>query len=758
MSELVPIPLPLLLRRAFLEYEREGKIFDLPKAKFFRGLPSLDTSVHFHGHRASTPLGPAAGPHDQLVQNIVLSWLAGSRIIELKTVQILDELKIPRPCIDMANVGYNVEWSQELKLEQSLREYVGAAMLIEILKASKLLGEDFASGYADTIYDMSVGYSLDGIRSPRVRDWIESMKDSTRIVDELRAGLTGPWAGYRDLPFPTRISDTITLSTFHGCPADEIEGIVSFLLTEMDVHVCVKLNPTLLGKAEVEHLLHDALGYQDIQVTQEAFDKDLQFPEALDMIPRLDRLARSRGKRLAVKFSNTLVVKNHRTFFTDEVMYMSGPPLHVITLNLVKKFREHMGASIPISFSAGLDAQNMANAVAMNFVPVTTCTDLLRPGGYARLIRYMEKLGEKMNAVGATRIPDFVVRYAGQGEAAIEHVAHELCDSLRAQVSSTEPKVLSIAPLWLETEVPAVLKVWLRSSTTSLSSVCGQIAKTFEEELASTLSAAVTGAVRDGIAGLEQALVDAAGLLNTPRLVEEATANPRYTWERNKSVPRKIGSKLWLYDCINCDKCVPVCPNDANFVYETSAAEIAYDNFELTPEGTARRVPGGIFKVAKAHQLANYADACNDCGNCDVFCPEDGGPYIEKPRFFGSLETYRKYAGRNGFYLDFEDGLTTIYGTIAGAAYTLRLNSLEDRAWFDDGKGEVEIRPSNGDMVSWKPKPGITPITRTLNMLPYVQLKSLIESIGDTRHVHYANVPGLEKEPIGGHEESALQR
>ena len=135
MAELVPLSLPLLLRRAFLEYQREGKIFDLPKSKFFRGIPGIDFSVDFHGHRASTPLGPAAGPHGQLAQNIVLSWLGGSRIIELKTVQILDELKIPRPCIDIANVGYNVEWSQELKLEQSLREYVGAAMFLEILKA-----------------------------------------------------------------------------------------------------------------------------------------------------------------------------------------------------------------------------------------------------------------------------------------------------------------------------------------------------------------------------------------------------------------------------------------------------------------------------------------------------------------------------------------------------------------------------------------------------------------------------------------------
>src|ERR1700733_12483984 len=185
MAELVPIPLPLLLRRAFLEYIQEGKIFDLAASKFFRGLPGLDTSVISNGHRASTPLGPAAGPHDQLAQNIILCWLGGARIIELKTVQVLDELKIPRPCIDSANVGYNVEWSQELKLEQSLREYVGAAMFLEILKSSHLLGEDLPGNWGDTIFDMSVGYNLEGIRSPRVSGWIQSMKNAASIIDEL---------------------------------------------------------------------------------------------------------------------------------------------------------------------------------------------------------------------------------------------------------------------------------------------------------------------------------------------------------------------------------------------------------------------------------------------------------------------------------------------------------------------------------------------------------------------------------------------
>jgi putative selenate reductase len=752
MAELVPVPLPLLLRRAFLEYEREGKIFDLPKSKFFRGLQDLDTSVRFQGHLASTPVGPAAGPHDQLVQNVVLSWLAGSRIIELKTVQILDELKIPRPCIDMANVGYNVEWSQELKLEQSLREYVGAAMFIEILKASKLLGEDFCSGATDTIYDMSVGYNLEGIRSARVRAWIEAMKDASAIIDELRSGLDGCWARNRDLPFPTRISDTITLSTFHGCPAEEIQGIVSFLLTEMDVHVCIKLNPTLLGQEMVEHLLHDVMGYNDIQVTSDAFAKDLQFGQAMEIIPRLERLARSRGKRLAVKCSNTLVVKNHRAFFSDDVMYMSGPPLHVITMNLVKKLRERLGTQIPISFSAGVDAHNFANMVAMNFVPITTCTDLLRPGGYSRLIRYLDNLAAKMQALGVRRIPDFIVRYAGKAEATIEQVIRGLLEGLAAVTPEATTAPIR-AKEFLGNTASTRLKHWLATPEISLASVCEALARDFESGVAADLPPGAAGALRARLARLEQELTETAGLLNTPGLVAQATSDAPYRWERNKAVPRKIGSHLWLYDCINCDKCVPVCPNDANFVYETEPAEIPYSNYLLTRDCPATPTPGGVFKVAKSHQLGNYADACNDCGNCDVFCPEDGGPYVEKPRFFGSLETYRKYAGRTGFYISYAGRRSTIYGTIQGRSYTLRLDPLADRAWFDDGQAEIELMLSTDSILSWKLKAvsgaaagstGSNATGRTLEMLPYHQLKLLASAVSDPRHVHYANIAGLE--------------
>ena len=146
---------------------------------------------------------------------------------------------------------------------------------------------------------MSVGYNLDGIRSPRVR-CVDRVHERRPRGDRQTAAAssTGRFARYRDLEFPACISDTISLSTFHGCPADQIEDIVTFLLAEMGCHVCIKLNPTLLGQAEVQRLLHDVLGYREIGIAAaEAFENDLRFDEALDLIPRLQSVARAHGQQ-----------------------------------------------------------------------------------------------------------------------------------------------------------------------------------------------------------------------------------------------------------------------------------------------------------------------------------------------------------------------------------------------------------------------------------------------------------------------------
>jgi putative selenate reductase len=694
MAELIGAPFATLLRRMLREHAAEGKVFDLPARKFWHGAPDLDTSVSFHGSRAASPLGPAAGPQDQMAQNIVLSWLAGSRILELKTIQINDRLVLPRPCIDATTIGYNVEWSQELRLEDSLREYVAGSMLLDVLKADNLLGLPSDRLKQDTILDMSVGYDLAGIRSPAVRGWIESMKDARAHVEALRREIPDDLARWRDLDFTTRLSDQITLSTFHGCPAAEIEGIVRFLLTEMDVHVTVKLNPTLLGKPAVDGLLHDVLGYEEVRTRAEDFEKDLQWEQALEITDRLSELARSLGRTFQVKFSNTLVVRNHRSFFpaSEGAMYLSGGPLHVITLALVERYRRAR-PEVPISFSAGVDAQNYPDCVALGFTPITTCTDLLRPGGYGRLPRYGALLDERMRALAAPRLGDFVVRAFAQGEAAVRAETSDEADSPRA-----------------------ALLVALGAGGDLLAA--------------------------SGDASLYARVVRRAARLNTPIVAARAAADPRYRAEKNRTVPRKIGSHLALFDCINCDKCVPVCPNDANFVYETQPLTVDYERF-VVQGGAVASVRAGTFVAHKAHQIANFQDFCNECGNCDVFCPEDGGPYIEKPRFFGSLQAWTAGCARDGFFARRDALGDAIWGRIRGREYRLDVDRARGLAVFTDGVVTVDVSHAERRPLRARARED-APDGHALDFSAYLNMALAVDGVLDVRRANPVNaaVPG----------------
>jgi putative selenate reductase len=592
MAELYPYPFKALIRRMFNELDKHQTIFDLPVKKFFLGDESIDFSVNFHGEKASSPLGPAAGPHSQLAQNIVLSWLAGGRIMELKTVQILDELEIPRPCIDMQTIGYNVEWSQELKLEESLDEYVKASMLIKMLQASGKI--DLAPGFDQVIYDMSVGYDLKGIQTERVQEFIRGMKDSSAVVDRLRQEIPEEFKEFRDLEYPTQLSNTLTLSTFHGCPPDEIEKIIDYLLKEHGLNCVVKLNPTLLGSDEVSRLLNDVMGYE-AKVPASAYEADTKWEQAVAFCDRLKTTADELGLGLGVKFSNTLIVHNHRDFFpaSEKEMYLSGKPLHVLAMNLVARWREHFGDRFPISFSAGIHRQNFPDAVALNLTPITVCSDLLLPGGYGRATTYFRELTKRMGKVEASDIGDFVIRAYGHAEAALDGLSVDKDKCLAALESG--------------------------------------------------------GSLKEAAGDQYKAWVSAASLRNTQDYVARMTTDEHYSKAKNSKLPKKVGTMLTLFDCLTCDKCVPVCPNDANFTLQMPKEPIPVVKMRSS-NGTWEVEKGESIPVEKKHQIANYADFCNECGNCDIFCPEDGGPYVLKPRFFGSLESYTRFSTHDGLF------------------------------------------------------------------------------------------------------------
>jgi putative selenate reductase len=610
MAELTPIPFAVLATRLFSELEQKKAAFDLPERFFYTGSSARDLSLQLHGSRASTPFGPAAGPHTQMAQNIVLAWLAGGRFMELKTVQVKDELQIPRPCIDMQTVGFNVEWSQELKLAQSLEEYVKASMLVDMLQASGM-----AASCTDTVFDMSVGYDLAGISSPPLRAFMAGLMDAGPVVERLKAQIPPALARFRSLPFRTRISDTLTLSTFHGCPPGEIEAIAGFLLREMALNVVVKLNPTLLGRESLLEILHDRLGYTELVVPDAAFEGDPTWEQVVGMVSRLGELASQLGRSFGVKFSNTLLVRNHKSFFpaTESQMYMSGVPLHVLAMALVRRFRSVFGDRYPVSFSAGIDETNFADAVALGLKPVTVCSDLLKAGGYGRGIRYLAALEKRMDAAGARTIDEYIVRAFGHGEAALDQLglAKERADACRAALES-------------------------------------------KADLASAAGADFP------------AWISACLLRNTETYVGGLMQDPRYSRGKHPAPPRKVGSPLALFDCATaCNRCLPVCPNDANFAFVIPPG--TYPVERLVPaDGGWRSEPAGALFFERHRQLGNFADACNECGNCDVFCPQDGGPHLAKPRFFGSINAWKATPGRDGFAFASNGETLSMHGRFEG--------------------------------------------------------------------------------------------
>ncbi len=436
---LTPMPLAALLGRIDHEWRSRKKIFDLPTARIWKPDPEIDLGFDFLGRRCASPVGPAAGPHSQLAQNIVLAWLGGSRLFELKTVQILDDLVINRPCIDMQTVGYNIEWSQELTVPQSLTEYVKASMLVEILRKWEPLAEFVGPEPGPYVFDMSVGYDLAGISSDKVASFINGMRNASTEIDQLRPEIGGPFEHLRDLNFHPAISDTLTLSTFHGCPPEEIEAITKHLIDVHDLDVIVKLNPTLLGYETVAGIVNDELGYTNVSVKEQAFAEDLQFDRGIELIEELNEYAKDRGKRFGIKLTNTLVVDNQKQWMPDETMYLSGPPLHVLAMTLLDTLAQALpgrldvpghDGDLMVSFSAGITKENLADSLAAGVNPATVCSDLLKPGGYGRLAPMLKALTTTVRDSGHTDLVSFkadrqaAAEAAGYASSAAAHVAH----------------------------------------------------------------------------------------------------------------------------------------------------------------------------------------------------------------------------------------------------------------------------------------------------------------------------------------------
>ncbi len=280
-------------------------------------------------------------------------------------------------------------------------------MLLRILREWEPLQEFIGPDPGAHVFDMSVGYDLAGISGPKVGGFIRSMRNASAEIDALRSQITGSWARFADLDFDTHMADTLTLSTFHGCPPDEIEGITKHLIDEHDLDVIVKLNPTLLGYDTVARIVNDELGYTDVSVKEQAFADDLQFDRGVELISQLNDYAKERGKRFGIKLTNTLVVNNTKEWMPEDTMYLSGPPLHVVAMSLFARLQPHLPADVMVSFSAGITKDNLVDSLATGINPATICSDLLKPGGYGRLAPMLRDLTKTIVESGCSSLREW---------------------------------------------------------------------------------------------------------------------------------------------------------------------------------------------------------------------------------------------------------------------------------------------------------------------------------------------------------------
>ena len=401
MSDIMrPMSFDHLMTWILDEYESQQTIFG--QRRLARTEPAAARPIF--GEKIETPFGPAAGPNTQLAQNIIASYVTGARFFELKTVQKMDGAELSacvnKPCILASDEGYNCEWSTELTVPQAFGEYVKAWV------ACKLLAREFGFGDPDGfVFNMSVGYDLEGIKTPKVDSFINGMKDAS-ATPEFKEAIAWAHANvdrfrHVDAAFvdsiTPHISDSITESTLHGCPPAEIERIATHLICEKGLNTYIKCNPTLLGYEYARKTL-DSLGFGYIAFDSHHFDEDLQWADAVPMMERLQRLSAERGVEFGVKLTNTFPVDVTRGELPSEEMYMSGRALYPLSLTLAKRIAEQFDGKIRISYSGGATANNIFGLVDAGIWPVTMATNELKPGGYARFVQVAEVLSHQGDA------------------------------------------------------------------------------------------------------------------------------------------------------------------------------------------------------------------------------------------------------------------------------------------------------------------------------------------------------------------------
>lgn len=434
MVELQGIPLEKHLESIIKEFTIYGSIYGYPKQGFYKNQYPVDTQIR--DKNIITPIGIAAGPHSQLAHNIVLSFLHGARTFELKLAQRPDDLEVLKYGRFKGNGTSGNGWNQTVDLGILKKEFINAYLLLKALESEEILGIEKGHTFYRTLFDLSVGVDLRGITSARMKNWMNRLVNGSECIGEALDQLPERFSFLKGRSISPFVANSVTLSVFHGCSVEEVESIACYLMEEFNLHLNVKMCPTLLPLPEVERFVYEEMGGGGWELDPTLFETESTFGAYVSLLRRLRKIANEKGLQFGVKISNAIVLKRPIDREREQPI-IPQPITFILSMFLLKHLRDHLGLNFPLSFSGGINQYNIAQIVSCGVFPTTVSTDLFRVGGYKRLAQQMKCLADSMVDVGARDIDSFIRARAQNFRLSVPQASAFNVDRVMAKILKT---------------------------------------------------------------------------------------------------------------------------------------------------------------------------------------------------------------------------------------------------------------------------------------------------------------------------------
>jgi putative selenate reductase len=119
----------------------------------------------------------------------------------------------------------------------------------------------------------------------------------------------------------------------------------------------------------------------------------------------------------------------------------------------------------------------------------------------------------------------------------------------------------------------------------------------------------------------------------------------------------------------------------ANRFFTVTPVKIALQKAVLSEtDGSVTLEDDCTFEIKQKYQILHFSDFCNECGNCNTFCPTSGAPFRDKPKFWLTTASFNQ--AEEGYFLSVRGGITNLVHKHKGNFSTL--TEMPDRYIYEN--------------------------------------------------------------------------